>query len=335
MSFEAQQYDVRLAAIGAKKQTTYGTALLDASITHKLRFDGAAFFQIQKQYRSDLDRAGKLHPYATERQEIQRDTAFSFEQEVTDFFAGWLAAFACSKDTITGAGPFTHTCIFETSTNIAPVTSIYFEDTADVKFKAMDLAVGDIEISGSPTGPVKAKVNMMGSGKHIDGAVPTINALALPTNIYLLGSDVDVLIGAVGAAASIKERVRGWTIKISTGISLQRGSGGGLFATMTKLGYPRITVSLQVDAKDVDDIRTIFLNDTIRELQINCNSGAAAQLNFTFKGLYFSAAQLGVDGNVEVWNVTADEQSVIKNGANEPLTIVAVNSVAASYLVAG
>jgi hypothetical protein len=78
---------------------------------------------------------------------------------------------------------------------------------------------------------------------------------------------------------------------------------------MSKLGYPRISVSLQVDAKDTDDIRSIFLADTIRELQINTNSGAAAQLNFTFKGLYFSAAQLGTDGNVEVWNIESDEEA--------------------------
>jgi hypothetical protein len=116
---------------------------------------------------------------------------------------------------------------------------------------------------------------------------------------------------------------------------VHRGVGGGLFATMTKLQYPRISVSLQIDAKDTDDIRTIFLADTIRELQINNNSGASAQLNFTFKGLYFSAAKLGVDGTVEVWNVTSDEMGVTKNGANEPLTIVAINSQAASYLVAG
>jgi hypothetical protein len=335
MSFEAQQYDVRLAILASKKATTYGTALLDGSFTHKLRFDGGAFAQIKKTFRSDIDRAGKSHPYGTEHQEIMRDTAFSFEQEITDYVAGWLAAFTCSKDTITGAGPYTHTCIFETTTNIAPVTGIYFKDTADLSYKFNDLGITDIEISGTPNGPIKCKVNMIGSGRTTDGIVAAAEALALPTNIYLLGSDTDVLIGAVGAAASIKERVRGWTIKISTGLTVHRGVGGGLFATMSKLGYPRISVSLQVDAKDTDDIRSIFLADTIRELQINTNSGAAAQLNFTFKGLYFTAAQLGTDGNVEVWNIESDEEGIIKNGANEPLTIVAINSVAASYLVAG
>jgi hypothetical protein len=99
------------------------------------------------------------------------------------------------------------------------------------------------------------------------------------------------------------------------------------------MGPQRVSVSLQIAAKDTDDIRTLFLGDTIRELQINNVTSAAATLNFTFKGVYFSAVSLGLDGNEEIWQVDLDENSIIKNGVNEILTTVAKNSQS-TFLVA-
>jgi hypothetical protein len=333
MSYEPQQFDARKIVIGPFKQTTYGTALLDASLAHGMRFDGGAFAEISKEFRDDLDRAGKGHPWATEHQEIARASGLSFEADLYDFLAGWIISFMCSKDTITGASPYTHTCIFEQATNIAPVTSVYFQDTADLKFKLMDLAIAEATFSGGANGAIRAAVSLVGSGKHLDGAYA--GAPAPGTMVYLLGSDTDIKIGAVGAAASIKERVRGWTLKITTNTMPHRAPGGGLYSSFHKLQFPRVTLSLQVAAKDVDDLRTLFLADTIQEVQINTNSGASAQLNFTLKGVYLSAAKLGVDGNEEIWSLDADEKSVIKNAGNEILTAVAINSQAASYLVAG
>lgn len=336
MPFEPQRIDARKIVVGPKKQTTYGQPLLAASFTHLLRFDGGAnFAQLAKGFRTDGDRSGKSHPWVTERQEVQRDSALSLEVAVTDFLAGWLMAWVFQKQTISGAGPYTHTFTFENATRQAAVTSLYLVDTADIKYKLIDLAIAEIEISGGPNGEITARASLIGSGKHTDGADATVDAVALPTNIYLLSSDVDVLLGAVGAAASIKERVRSWTVRFNQNLVMHRGSGGGFFASMTKIGPQRATVSLQVDAKETDDIRTLFLNDTLRELQINCNSGAAAQMNCLFKGIYLSAAPLGADGAYQVWNLEADEQSVIKNGANEVAQVTVINSQSTSYLTAG
>jgi hypothetical protein len=93
----------------------------------------------------------------------------------------------------------------------------------------------------------------------------------------------------------------------------------------------RATCTLQVAAKDADDIRTLFLNDTMRELQINCNSGAAAQLNMKFPGIFFTA-QLTAQGVEEIWQLSAGDQDVVKNGLNEVFQATVINNQSA-YMV--
>jgi hypothetical protein len=48
-------------------------------------------------------------------------------------------------------------------------------------------------------------------------------------------------------------------------------------------------------------------------------------LNFKFPGLYFSAAQIGTDGNEEVWQVESNERSVIKSGALNLVEVTVIN----------
>jgi hypothetical protein len=327
MAYEPQDvFQARNIVIGPKKQTTYGTALLDASLTQRIRMDGGAFAQITKEFHNDLDRSGKGHPFATEHTEIQRRSQFGGSFFVDDFLAAWACIFCMGKVVTSGAGPFTHTITFENATNIAPVTGIYFEDTADIKFKLNDLWITELEFSGAEKGAIGCTFSAIGSGKHTDGAHGSLPAIA--TQTYFFGHASDILLGPVGAAVSIKERVRAWSFKISVPVMPHYAPGGGLFSSFHKMGPQRVTLSLQVGAKDVDDIRTLFLNDTLREVQI-LNTNGANQFNSVFKGVYFNAAQLGVDGSEEVWSLESDEASVIKNGANEILTVTCINGVAA------
>jgi hypothetical protein len=153
--------------------------------------------------------------------------------------------------------------------------------------------------------------------------------------IYLLGSDTDILIGAPAGAASIKERIRSWSVKYEQEIIPHRAPGGGKVSTFTKVMKQRASFQLVIAAKDVDDVRTLFVNDTIQELQINTNSGAAAQLNMKFPGAYVTAAQIGVDGNEEIWSIESNQDAgVIKNGAANYVEYVVLNSEPRSSLSA-
>jgi hypothetical protein len=330
MPYEVQQVNLRNLVLSANKQNTYGTALGDAALTQRQRFDGAAFARITKEFFSDIERAGKGHPWPTIRRETVRETGLGLTLDVTDFLAGWLFAFLMHKVVTTGAGPYTHTFTFEQTTKIAPVTTVYFEDTADLKFKVQDLCGVSLQLSGTDRGPLQAAIEFIGSGKHLDGAMSSLPALATP--ILLLGSDTDILLGAPGASGSIKERVRSWQVSLVSGVTQHRAPGGGLYASFAKIGLQRATVQLGIAAKSVDDIRTLFISDTLQELKINTNSGTAAQLNLAFPNLYFKIPQLAADGVEEVWNLAADEQDVMKGASLELFQAVAINSQP-TYLV--
>lgn len=330
MSYAPQHVTLRNMVVGSKKQTTYGTALLDASLTRRLRFDQSAFAQFTKEYYSDIDRAGKGHEYPTVRIPVGKDVQFSLGGDLDDFLAGWLLAFGMCNVVTTGAGPFTHTIKFELANFIAPVTTVYGEDASAIKTKWSDLAVRQIKFSGGAKGPVQFSVDFMGSGNFTDVVVAPP---ALPTPVYLLGSDTDILLGPPAAAVSIKERVRSWEVTIVTDVEQHRAPGGGLVSTFAKLGLRRATVNLVVAAQAADDIRTLEVNDTLQELQINTNSGAAAQMNLKFPNLYFKVVAQA-DRLEQVWQMTADDQDVMKGAALEPFQAVVLNSEA-TYLVAG
>jgi len=327
MPYEAQQSNMRNLVISANKQNTAG-ALADAALTHRLRHDPAAFAQFTKEFFSDIDRAGKGHPWPTVRQEIARNTAFQLATDIYDFLAGWLPMTLFQKVVTSGIGPFTHLFTFEVATNIAAVTSLWAQDSNDLKYKLHDLAATQLSISGAQQGPLQASIQMIGSGRHTDG---TLALPALPTPVYLVGSDTDILIGPQAAPVSIKERVRSWEVTFVSGIAPHRAPGGGLFSSFHKIGLHRATARLGVAAKDVDDIRTLFLGDTKRELQINTNSGAAAQLNIKFPAIFFSGWSLSNDGIEIVHQLEASEQDVLKEAGNL-VELTAINSQA-TYLV--
>jgi len=330
--FNSQLIRTRAAVISDKKQTTYGTALLDASLTHSLRFEGGAFpdFPV-KEYFSDLDLAGKGHPWATVRTEIRRNSRFSIGGlAVYDFLVGWLGAMCFGKVQTSGAGPYTHLFTTDLSTLISPVTSILLQDTADIKYKLFDLAVSTLRFQGGAIGPVTCDAELIGSGQHIDSAL-ALPALTSPT--FILNNDADILLGPQGAPVSIKERIRSWTVNINMNQEDYRHPGGGKFSGFHRRGDPRFSVQMQVAAKDVDDIRTLVINDTIRELQINVNSGAAAQLKFRFPGIVLRGTP-GADGSYVAWNLDTGEDGVFKSGSNEPIEMTAINSQA-TYLAAG
>jgi hypothetical protein len=327
MSFEPQHVRARNITLSPNKQNTIGTALGDANLTQRPPvLDEGAFATIQKEYYSNIDRANKGHQWATVRQKVAQKTGFQFSFDVSDWLAGWMCAFCFGAVTTTGAGPYTHTFKFLQSTNISPLTTIYFEDTADIKYKMQDLAIAELMISGGARGPVQAQVNMLGTGRYTDGAMGAPAAPSSPT--ILLASDTDFLIGAPTAAASIKERVKQWQAKFTIGLQPHDAVGGGMFSTFVKIDTQRASWSAQVSAKDVDDMRTLFTNDTLQEVQINTNSGAAAQLNIKFPNTYVSAAQIGTDGKEEIWSIESDEMAQIKSGASEVAQVTVINGQA-------
>lgn len=330
-AFEPQNVlDVHNVVYGPFKQTTFGTPLLLASMTQRPRGDNS-FAVIDPEFYSDIAKTGKGHQWPTIRTRTRNKTAFGATWDVDSANIGWLLAFAMGADTVTGIGPFVHTFKFLQSSNQMPVTSLYFEDTADVLYQMTDLAVGKLVISGGDSGPLTAQFEMTGSGHWTDGSV---TKPAVPTPTFLMGSDTDILIGAPGGSTSKKERVRSWSVSVDVALIPHYAPGGGLFATFMKLDTQRASVQIVFAAKDVDDIRTLINGDTLQELKINTNSGASAQCNLFFPGLYFKGKLAVGDNNEEVWQLESTEMDVVKTGSNEIFQATVTNSVA-TYLTAG
>lgn len=327
--YNPQHIDVRNLVLSPNKQAAYGTALVDAKLTHRMRFDpNSAQASVSKQFFNDTNKAGKGHVWATEHLATQQDTGLKFTTELYDFIAGWLGAWGMGKEVVTGAGPYTHVFTFDQTTNLVSVTTAYIEDGGGIKYKMPDLAITEFEISGSDTGIIQVTVTMSGSGKMVDGAIGAMPAL--PNNVYLLSNVADILLGAQGAPVSIKERVRQWTVKVMRNVEIHRNPGKlDNYATATKRGLERVSASLVIAVPDADDMRALFLNDTIQELQINIQKDANSQLNMKFPGIYFSGYQIGHSGNEAVYQMDSDENAVIKSGNNEVFQMTVINSIAA------
>lgn len=329
--FESQKYSIRNMVVSPNKQLTYGELMADAALTYRARFDPSAFATFSDGIRSDLNMAGKGHPFASERQLISRDVTFSFTQELTDFLVGWAMAFIFGKDTITGAGPYTHTFNFDLSTNQAVATCLYIENDAAVKRKLQDMSATELTISWTEKGPVKITMAFVGTGKFTDGAMAALPAL--PVNTYLLGSDVDTQIGPVGAPVSFKGRALSGEIKFTTGTVTHRGPGGGLYGFFNRVGLQRVSsIKLVVAATNADDLNTLWENQTNQEVKIIINSGAAAQLTLDFPNMYFNQAQPSVDAERVVYSLTADENNILQ-GASAICTATVINNQATAYLV--
>ena len=130
------------------------------------------------------------------------------------------------------------------------------------------------------------------------------------------------------ALTSIKERVRDWQVHLVMEMQLNRAPGGGLFGTFMKVLKQRANWQMSVAAKDVDDLRTIGLNDTPQELQIITNSGASAQLTLQFPGSYPMVTAGSAYGREIIWPISAGDQDVFKNSPQEVFQAVVINNQA-------
>jgi hypothetical protein len=332
MAFAPQNcYLVREMVVASKKQAAYGTPSLDADLVQRLLFDPGAFVDMGSDVFNDAGLAGKANYFSTFEQQTALMTALKMKGQVDDFLAGWLAANAMWSLVDTGAGPYTHTLTPLVASANPPVATIYTEDGSAIKRKFADMAIDQLTISGADKGPVAFDVSLLGSGKFTNGAMAGLPALGART--VLMSTDATILIGNPGGAAALGAgRVQSWTVTIKNNLQAYRGPGGGLLAMQHIIGQPQYSFDLTVMADAADDIMTRWENHTQTEVQINVNSGAAAQLNFKFANVYFSAAKLQKDGNNLITvTVSSDSASVLKVGANNPLQIVAINSVA-TYL---
>lgn len=326
-NFESQWKSARNLVLSANKQTAWNGALLDAALTRRQRFDGAAILELTQTRRSDVAYAGKGTAFATDGQVTGWDSKLSgFKAELDDFLAGWMFAFCMGKDTVTGAGPYIHVCTFDESTRTAVPTTIYMEDTADVHAYYPDMCVDEATFTFGEIGAVMAEMTMVGTGRWNAGTMVALPAR--PVNAYLLNSDTVLQLNGT----SLLGRHLNTTLKIQNQLVPVRAPGGGLYPIFVRKGDPKFSISTTIAAKDVDDIYTLFENDTAVAYDLTTTTGANI-VDVSIPVAHLKATKLGFDKEMVVWQLDGDETTCFANGVTPPLTATVTNTVA-SYLVA-
>lgn len=333
-NFESQWKSLRNLLLSVNSQLAWNTALADANLTYRQRFDGAAIMEQTINRRSDIGYASKGTAFATNGQITSYDTKFSgFKGELSPWLAGWLFAFLMGKETVTGAGaPYTHTMAFDESTRTAMPTTFYGEDTEDVKYKCPDMCIDEVTLTINEIGAIMAEFTAMGTGRLALGALGSALPAA-PTETYLLNSDAVLTFGPVGNGAAFIGRHLSTTFKAQNQLINHRGSGAGLYGVFVRKGDPKFSISTTFAAKDVDDIYTLFDNDTACVFTLTVNSGAQAQMTISIPQTHLKTTKLGFDGDMTVWQVEADESTCYQAAGVAPVSVAVINAVAA-YLVA-
>lgn len=327
-NFQAQPKFLRNLVLSPNAQSAWQAGLAAQYLTQRQRFDGAAIFEANTSRRTDQGYAGRGTSFATDGQVTMWDTKLSgFKAELDPWLAAYMCAFLMGIDTITGAGPYTHTFTFDETTRIPVETSVYMEDTEAVKYTCPDMCVNDATFSISEMGAISAEMTMVGTGRQsmggFGGSLP-----ALPTSTYLLGSDASLTMNA----GSFVGRHMSTTLKLDNQLSVHKAPGGGLFGMFVRKGNPKFSISTVVAAKDTDDTYTLFENDTAVDFVLAVNSGASAQMTVTIPTMHFKSTKLGFDKDMVVWQIDADETSCY-GGGSAAITIAVVNAVATAFLV--
>jgi hypothetical protein len=335
-TYEPQHISARNLLLTSNSQNAYGTKVPDANLLERARFDGNAFAMINPTFWSDGELAGRGSEFPSERRPIMWETGFQLQRHVDDYLAGWMVAQVLQAYSVSGPGPYIHVFKPLSATRQAKATTVYFEDSAAVKYIIPDLVGAELTITIPESGPVTMSLSMTGSGRWTDGALG--NAVpAFAARTLLLGSDADVLIGASGAAASVKNRWRASAqIKITREIEIHRAPGGALYAIQANVSQQRASFNITLRAKDTEDAaepRTLMIANTLREVQINVNSGAAAKLYAKFPNTYIKTTPT-MDGKFLAWQMEGGDQELVKPiGSASEIVEVTVTNSEATYLV--
>ena len=335
-AFTTQRSILRNVVLGGKVQATLAEAMADADLTYRARPEATGFFQVELGKESDYQYAGKGHSFATESRLITQQSAGEINARLDDYLAGWELAMCMGVDTFTlgSAGPpvvpNTHVITWADTGAPAKVTNVYVEDAPGLKRKFQDMSITKVVLSGTDKGSIMSKVSLIGTGRYADVAMAALPVL--PTAQYLYGSDAIVSIGPAGAPVSMAPRVLSWEATFDHQNDLFRSCGGGVYPIFPRYGNPTVGLKLVVAIDTTSDIRDWMMNQTLLEISIAINSGAAS-LTIDYPNVIIPKSDLGDTDKYVTYTIELDQESILKPAGGEVCTVTVQNE-AAEYLIA-
>jgi Phage tail tube protein len=333
-TFTMQKQASRNLVISPKVQTTWGTRLLDASLTYRQRFNPSTVFEKMQTSRSDQMTAGKGSEWATDRTITSWDTKGTLTAEADAFLLSWMCALIFGQETDTGAGPYTHAFTVPLVTATMPCTTLYIEETNDQHFYLPDMAATSLSLTVPERGAITAALDMVGTGKWtaatFGGALP-----ALVANNYLLGNDMQISITPSGGAlTSFVGRQKSLSIKVDRQAKPFQSSGDGLYSNSVASGQGKFSVDFTIAANAADDVNGWFEAGTALAISIATNPAKTYQCGFTFPIAYAKANKLGNVEDKVMWSLSFDETSCLQNGAQAAISAFVIDNTPA-FLIAG
>lgn len=332
-AFSMQKQSARNLVLSNNTQLLYGGILADIEMTLRQRFDPSTVFEKTPSRRSDKMDAGKGSEWATEEQITAWDIKGTLKSEADSALIGWMLSLCFGQEVVTGsAAPFTHTFTVPNISATMPCTTIYVEETNDVKYKLQDMAVSSVSIEVPERGAIMASADVVGTGRWTKGAMVAALPALVPAN-YLLGSDFTVTITpAAGAATPFSGRQKSLSIKLDRQATPFKASGDGLFAGSVASGQGKFSLSFSVAAQAVDDINGWFENDTLLAITIATNPALMYQLGFTFPAAHVKTSKLANTEDKVMWQVELDETTCLQVGNAPAISAFVINNTPA-YLI--
>lgn len=185
-----------------KKQTAYGSAIAQGSLTQAMRADIKRMTpEFASKFFTDC-----TTQYLQTKRTLARWVSFEIEFETTPHIAAGWWAFACGQDSSSGTNPLTHQMNLISGRSL-PVTTLRmgFDDGVDVGWLIKDVAVNSIRISATSgfDSTVKVALGLIGSGNFTAATGTTWAACYSTAPATLFDAGGVFTVNAVGYLTSL------------------------------------------------------------------------------------------------------------------------------------
>jgi hypothetical protein len=329
-----QKQTARNLVLSAGSQVAYGGVLADAKLTRRASVDASTVFTNSTKSYSDQGAVGHGTDFATAYVITGFNTMATMKGmgAVDSWLLGWMLAFICGQEVASGMGPYTHAFSIPNLSSLAPCTTCYVEETADVHRKYTDMAAKTLSIDVPERGPLQATLDMVGTGNFVPGSMAG-PLPAVPALNYLLGSDIIATFTPLGGAATpMNGRQTGISIKIDRNSAPFESSGDGLRAGSVQYGKFGLSVDMTIMAEATDDVNGWFENGTPLALTLATNPANTYQFSISFPMAIIKANKLGNKSDLVAWQLSFDQSSVLQVGNTAAFSAQVINECAA-YLI--
>jgi len=247
-------------AFSTKKQSAWGTALVNGSMTEAFPFKGEAVAVPGVALIGDDEETGRGHEWPTDSVVARLESSLNLSYDLSTEAAAYLLTFAmgaCSSAQQGESAAYKHdiTLLAPATADQLPYTTIVEMLTSGIKKKYSDMVVDSVRISGEYGNPrLSVEAEMVGSGKE---ATSDLSMPSLTTMHYLPWGGVSVKYGTRDSEAEVKTRLTQFDFAIRNNHLRDLGyqAGGGTERAQLLFGKREFDFSFTLLADNSTTIR--------------------------------------------------------------------------------